>query len=163
MADLKSYYNFSNIGDFKFKSLIFSDSKQSFSVEFKDTTEIIRNDLKNEPEKKVEQKLLNLKKLMSKRELIESRKPLIHSKPVLLLTKNLNNFCLRENSKCKICSSYCKYSIKDLEKLKKNLIVDELSKHHHPKNRTILNKQRNKDQALEELIQHYKIVHKIFL
>jgi hypothetical protein len=111
----------------------------------------------------VEKKILNLDKLLKKREMILERKnPLNMTNMPKNITVNdsiESNFCTSNKSKCNGCLSYCNYSIDDLKKLKKELIVLELSKHNHQKNRTILKKQRNRQQALNEIIQHYKTVH----
>ena len=155
---MKSYYSFTNIGDFKFKSSTFSDSNEFRDVVFKDTTEIVIPKIdKHLIEQKVEKKKLKLEKLLSKKDLIESRENLLNENPT---AKNLNlNFCLNQKSNCKDCKAFCNYTLKDIGKLTKKSINEELKKHYHPANRTILKKQRNKQQAGLELIQHYKTIH----
>jgi len=156
VEDLKSYYNFYNDEKFQLCSTIFTDLNRWKIIPFKDSIWMESCNIFEQPEDIVKIDPINFKSLLKKKKLIEYN-----------LKRDLNvknetkiNFCNVPNAKCGSC--YIKeltYSITQIQSLTKIQLIEELTKHKHPKSRLINSKQRNIKQAKEELKNHYRSVH----
>jgi hypothetical protein len=99
----------------------------------------------------------NVKFILLVSECCEKKKRLIQT--ILSQNSSLENFCLSMKSKCNACFESCLFSFKQIEILKKDEVLKELSRHHHPKNRMINKKSRSLQQGKDELRKHYETVH----
>lgn len=168
VKNVRLYYNFFTDKNFNLRSTILSDLRDSRSISFKDSFETPEQDEINKIEKRVENnftlgnfnnKMNNLRKLLSSTD-----------SPV---QKNLSdtefedetpelNFC---TEKCTGCNKSLKFNLGSLRTNEKSInfkdIILELFEHSHQKYKKSVctGKNRNKHEAVQELIKHYQINH----
>jgi hypothetical protein len=171
IQNLKCFYNFFTNSKMEFRSKIFSDNEVSFIIHFEDYVEKVELKKIEVAEDEVENHYVDFNKLKRKKKRITSNLQLMyenynkkkeHFLPKEIAPKSqIINFCNLKRIKCKNCNQNCTYSIKHVEKLKKALVDEELHLHGHPKNRKFGKKSRTVKQARDELIEHYRNIHKI--
>jgi len=149
VQNLKSYYTFF-VTDGRLCSTIFSDLKARIFVSYVDRESIKPTKFIFKEEEKCEIYPISFRMLRKKKRLIQT---------ILSQNSSLENFCLSMKSKCNACFESCLFSFKQIEILKKDEVLKELSRHHHPKNRMINKKSRSLQQGKDELRKHYETVH----
>lgn len=163
VENLKTYYNFFNDENFNFKSRIISDLKIEKKIIFIDQIKpIIDKNEKIIPEKKIENEVCNITNLKKKNFLIRlnqrSKKRFLnknsptHSK---IISKSLEGFCKKN---CYKCETVTNFEIEDFEHELENFSLQqlnqELKNHGHAKFKKINGKNRNIEQAKDELKYH---------
>ncbi len=182
--NIKDYYNFFNDNNFVFKSKVISDYNESIRIDFKDR--LVKR--KNQNQKKniketiilpIEQSTSHLtRKYLSISNLTKnfSIPIVLNLSEVATLERSLDfskkdvvknyYFC---NELCTHCKANCSYSLCNINPTNKQLTVSlinkELSKHNHPKSRKKTSddgkqQNRNREEALAELFNHYAKFHK---
>ncbi len=162
VKNLRCYYNFFNDENFQFKSRIISEHDKSILVKFSDSYDYVENDIDIGPEKKIVKELVDFAYLMQKTKITQEL--LLKTKHMEHLKQKKTNFCTRINSKCKECNASCNFTISELydsfSRIKVQDLKQELKRHKHPMSRVINKKQNNKEQKRDELVNHYKNIHR---
>jgi hypothetical protein len=159
--NLRCYYNFYNNEKFELRSFVLSEHKKSITVKSKDIYDRVELDVDLGPEDIVKKKRIDFSYLLAKTKKIKEL--LNKSNLNVNRTYLFNNFCQLTKSKCKNCHASCTFKISQLmddsKKIKVKDLKNELKRHKHPMGRIINKKVANKEQKINELIQHYENVH----
>ena len=151
---MKTYYNFSSNKDGTLCSTVYTDLTKTILVPFKDEINTEIDNIIVKPEEVVFTEPINFVKLLKKK---KTQELLIKDKSKRDEVEEI--FCWKNKAKCNSCFVRPIYSLKQVQSLTKKDLIEELSKHNHPKNRIINNKQRNVHQTRKELLDHYVNVH----
>lgn len=164
VENINHYYNFNNDKNFNFKSRIISDSNCNILLKFNDRVKKIDNATDEIlDEKRIEEEVLNITNLIKKNIQIKmnqrDKKRFLNNidneDNIIEIDKSLD-FCKR---KCERCNFETSIQMNDLRSEIKNftlkMLNNELKNHGHAKYKKINQKNRNIEQAREELMNHF--------
>lgn len=161
--NLRCYYNFFNNEKFEFKSAILSANFASKKVLFKDKSDIVEININLDSEKLIVKEFIDFEYLLQKTTKTQEFLQKINKDEEK--ENETGKLCRAKNAKCNICTSKMAFNISELydnfHQIKVQDLKTELKKHHHPMNRLTNNRQNNKIQKRNELIEHYKFVHSV--
>ena len=168
---LRKYYNFFTDRSFRLKTHLMSDQDNFITLQTKVASEISKIKVNSTPDLVepiiVQTNYLNTKmknwKIMQRTRSDQINISELHSDDSIKNSSiNSHSFC--NENKCSSCNTCCKFRLSELNKsnsfLTTTQVNDELKAHGHPKSRKNLDRSnRTKDQAKNELKNHYLSYH----
>ena len=141
-----------------------TDNNKSIIVKFKDVYDFKESEIYLGPEKVIVKEKIDFSYLLEK---IRITKSLLQKAKKIEQENDTfrKDFCRLKNSRCKACDANMNFTISQLYENFREINIQELKKelknHKHPMSRVLNKKTNNKEQKRDEIIQHYKIVHRI--